>query len=111
MEYISIVLSVLSVLGILLLFFRKSTSNISNLEDIFRAQLQKEFLLNREELSKNLKENRNELTQSIERLNETLIKKAKDDREELRLPNCSVQLQCRHQHPLRRLVFSLSQQV
>jgi DNA recombination protein RmuC len=71
-------------LGILLLFFRKSTSNISNLEDIFRAQLQKEFLLNREELSKNLKENRNELTQSIERLNETLIKKAKDDREELR---------------------------
>jgi len=41
-------------------------------------------LLNREELSKNLKENRNELTQSIERLNETLIKKAKDDREELR---------------------------
>lgn len=84
MEYISIVLSVLSVLGIFLLFFRKSTSNISNLEDIFRAQLQKEFLLNREELSKNLKENRNELTQSIERLNETLIKKAKDDREELR---------------------------
>ena len=84
MEYISIVLSVLSVLGILLLFFRKSTSNISNLEDIFREQLQKEFLLNREELSKNLKENRNELTQSIERLNETLIKKAKDDREELR---------------------------
>jgi len=84
MEYISIVLSVLSVFGILLLFFRKSTSNISNLEDIFRAQLQKEFLLNREELSKNLKENRNELTQSIERLNETLIKKAKDDREELR---------------------------
>ena len=71
-------------MGILLLFFRKSTSNISNLEDIFRAQLQKEFLLNREELSKNLKENRNELTQSIERLNETLIKKAKDDREELR---------------------------
>jgi DNA recombination protein RmuC len=68
----------------MLLFFRKSTSNISNLEDIFRAQLQKEFLLNREELSKNLKENRNELTQSIERLNETLIKKAKDDREELR---------------------------
>jgi DNA recombination protein RmuC len=48
------------------------------------VQLQKEFLLNREELSKNLKENRNELTHSIERLNENLIKKAKDDREELR---------------------------
>ena len=41
-------------------------------------------MLNREELSKNLKENRNELTHSIERLNENLIKKAKDDREELR---------------------------
>jgi len=54
------------------------------LEEIFRVQLQKEFLLNREELSKNLKENRNELTHSIERLNENLIKKAKDDREELR---------------------------
>ena len=54
------------------------------MEEIFRVQLQKEFLLNREELSKNLKENRNELTHSIERLNENLIKKAKDDREELR---------------------------
>tara|TARA_B110000285_G_C15139781_1_gene629945 strand:+ start:4757 stop:5962 length:1206 start_codon:yes stop_codon:yes gene_type:complete len=55
------------------------------METVFRAQLQKEFLLNRDELSKNLKENRNELTQSFERLNETLVKKAKDDREELRI--------------------------
>ena len=84
MEYISLVLALLSVVGIVLLFFKKNSSETSALEDVFRVQLQKEFLLNREELSKNLKENRNELTQTIERLNETLIKKAKDDREELR---------------------------
>ena len=51
---------------------------------MFNKRVQGEFQLNREELSKNLKENRNELIQSIERLNETLTKKAKDDREELR---------------------------
>ena len=84
MEYISLALALLSFLGIAVLFFKKNTSDNSGLEEIFRVQLQKEFLLNREELSKNLKENRNELTHSIERLNENLIKKAKDDREELR---------------------------
>ena len=84
MEYISLALALLSFLGIAVLFFKKNTSDTSDLEEIFRVQLQKEFLLNREELSKNLKENRNELTHSIERLNENLIKKAKDDREELR---------------------------
>ncbi|MDC1056088.1 DNA recombination protein RmuC [Flavobacteriaceae bacterium] len=84
MEYISLALALLSFLGIAVLFFKKNTSDASGLEEIFRVQLQKEFLLNREELSKNLKENRNELTHSIERLNENLIKKAKDDREELR---------------------------
>ncbi len=84
MEYISLALALLSFLGIAVLFFKKNTSDTSSLEEIFRVQLQKEFLLNREELSKNLKENRNELTHSIERLNENLIKKAKDDREELR---------------------------
>ena len=84
MEYISLVLALLSVVGIAILFFKKNSSETSDLEEVFRVQLQKEFLLNREELSKNLKENRNELTQTIERLNETLIKKAKDDREELR---------------------------
>ena len=84
MEYISLALALLSFLGIAVLFFKKNTSDTSDLEEIFRVQLQKEFLLNREELYKNLKENRNELTHSIERLNENLIKKAKDDREELR---------------------------
>ena len=84
MEYTSLVISFFTILGISALFFRKKITDTSAIEDIFKSLLQKEFLLNREDLSKNLKENRNELTQSIERLNETLIKKAKDDREELR---------------------------
>ena len=84
MEYTSLVISFFTILGITALFFRKKITDTSAIEDIFKSLIQKEFLLNREELSKNLKENRNELTQSIERLNETLIKKAKDDREEFR---------------------------
>ena len=84
MEYTSLVISFFTILGIAALFFRKKITDTSAIEDIFKSLLQKEFLLNREELSKNLKENRNELAQSIERVNETLIKKAKDDREELR---------------------------
>ena len=85
MEYITLVLSIIGSLLVVILFFRKNTIDSSSMETVFRAQLQKEFLLNRDELSKNLKENRNELTQSFERLNETLVKKAKDDREELRI--------------------------
>ena len=84
MEYTLLVISFFTILGIAALFFRKKITDTSAIEDIFKSLLQKEFLLNREELSKNLKENRNELAQSIERVNETLIKKAKDDREELR---------------------------
>ena len=84
MEYILFVLSLISTLLVALLFFRKNTSNTSDIETVFKFELQKEFSLNRDELSKNLKENRNEFTQSFERLNETLLKKAKDDREELR---------------------------
>ena len=84
MEYILLVLSLISALLVAFLFFRKNTSNTLDIETVFKFELQKEFSLNRDELSKNLKENRNEFTQSFERLNETLLKKAKDDREELR---------------------------
>ena len=84
MEYILLVLSVISTLLVAFLLFRKNMSNTSIIETIFKVELQKEFLLNRDELSRNLKENRNEFTLSFERLNETLLKKAKDDREELR---------------------------
>ena len=84
MEYILLVFLVISTLLLVFFLFRKKISNTSVIETVFKVELQKEFLLNRDELSRNLKENRNEFTQSFERLNETLLKKAKDDREELR---------------------------
>ena len=84
MEFLLLGLLLLAILLLLMLFYKKSSAPLSPLEDLLNNKLQKEFLLNREELSKNSKENRNELMQSLERLNETLTKKAKDDREELR---------------------------
>ena len=84
MEYILLVLLIINTLLVAFLLFRKNMSNTSIIETVFKVELQKEFLLNRDELSRNLKENRNEFTLSFERLNETLLKKAKDDREELR---------------------------
>src|SRR5210317_1534353 len=84
MEYLSLILSLLSLILLIFLILKSKAGESKDLEEILRAQFQKEFLTNREELSKNLQENRNELTHSFERLNETLLKKAKDDREELR---------------------------
>ena len=84
MEFLLLGLLLVAILLLILLFIKKSSATLSPFEDLLNNKLQKEFLLNREELSKNSKENRNELIQSLERLNETLTKKAKDDREELR---------------------------
>ena len=84
MEFLLLGLLLLAILLLVMLFYKKSSAPLSPFEDLLNNKLQKEFLLNREELSKNSKENRNELMQSLERLNETLTKKAKDDREELR---------------------------
>jgi hypothetical protein len=80
MEYILLVFLVISTLLLAFFLFRKKISNTSVIEKVFKVELQKEFLLNRDELSRNLKENRKEFTQSFERLNETLLKKAKDDK-------------------------------
>ena len=85
MEYVLLVFSFITILIVCIKFFKKNTTDFSSLENFFSTQIQNELLLNREELSKNLKENRSELTQSMERLNETLSKKAKEDREELRI--------------------------
>ena len=85
MEYVLLVFSFITILIVCIQFFKKNTTDFSSLENFFSTQIQNELLLNREELSKNLKENRSELTQSMERLNETLSKKAKEDREELRI--------------------------
>jgi len=84
MEYLLIALSFIPLSAAAFLLFQKGKTDLSSLENIFNNRVQGEFQLNREELSKNLKENRNELIQSIERLNQTLTKKAKEDREELR---------------------------
>ena len=84
MEYLSLVLSFLSLIFLVYLILKSKPGNSNEFEEVLRNQFQKEFLINREELSKNLQENRNELTRNFERLNETLLKKAKDDREELR---------------------------
>jgi DNA recombination protein RmuC len=84
MEYLLLALSFIPLSAAAFLLFQKGKTDLSSLENIFNKRVQGEFQLNREELSKNLKENRNELIQSIERLNQTLTKKAKEDREELR---------------------------
>jgi DNA recombination protein RmuC len=68
-----------------LLLLRSKKTETRALEEVLHSQFQKEFMMNREELAKNLQENRKELTQSIDQLNETLNRKAKEDREELRI--------------------------
>ena len=72
MEYVLLVFSFITILIVCIQFFKKNTTDFSSLENFFSTQIQNELLLNREELSKNLKENRSELTQSMERPNETL---------------------------------------
>lgn len=81
MENVLIVLGTLNLLGLLFLILKKSEKSY---EEKLSSQLQKVFLNQREEFSKNFKENRIELTHSIHRLTESIIKNAKEDRLELR---------------------------
>jgi len=85
MEYLALLLSFFSCVLLILLWLRSQKTETRALEEVLHSQFQKEFMMNREELAKNLQENRKELTQSIDQLNETLIRKAKEDREELRI--------------------------
>ena len=85
MEYLSLLLSLFSCVLLILLLLRSKKTETRDLEEVLHSQFQKEFMMNREELAKNLQENRKELTQSIDQLNETLNRKAKEDREELRI--------------------------
>ena len=82
MEIGLLVLSALTLGLLLYLLYREQGS--SGLTGELRELIKGEFYQNRVELTKNLRENRLEITQSIERLNEALAKKAKEDREELR---------------------------
>jgi DNA recombination protein RmuC len=82
MEMGLLVLSALTFGLLLFLLFRKQGNSGMSAE--MRDLIKGEFYQNREELTKNLRETRLEITQSMERLNEVLAKKAKEDREELR---------------------------
>ena len=82
MEIGLLVLLVLTIGLLLFLILRKQGSNAMTVE--LRELIKGEFYQNREELTKNLRETRLEITQSMERLNEVLAKKAKEDRDELR---------------------------
>lgn len=84
MENLLLLLMVL-VLGIALWVAIQLRKNTTTPQEGFKDLLRSEFAQHREELSKNFRENRIEFTQSIERLSEALLKKAKEDRDELRL--------------------------
>ncbi|NBR72930.1 MAG: DNA recombination protein RmuC [Flavobacteriia bacterium] len=84
MENLLLLLMVL-VLGIALWVAIQLRKNTAAPQEGLKDLLRSEFAQHREELSKNFRENRIEFTQSIERLSEALLKKAKEDRDELRL--------------------------
>ncbi|MBT6567689.1 MAG: DNA recombination protein RmuC [Flavobacteriales bacterium] len=81
MELLWVLVSVVNLGLVLFLVFRKPTPH-SGQE--LQEKLREEFAKNREELQRNLRENRLELSQSLDRLIETIAKKAKEDREEQR---------------------------
>lgn len=81
MELLWVLVSVVNLGLVLFLVFRKPSPH-SGQE--LQEKLREEFTKNREELQRNLRENRLELSQSLDRLIETIAKKAKEDREEQR---------------------------
>ena len=83
MEIGLLIISTLSFVFLLYLLLKKQRT--SGLSEELRELVKGEFYQNREELTKNLRETRLEITQNVGRLNELLAKKAKDDREELRI--------------------------
>ena len=81
MELLWVLVSAVNLGLMLFLVFRKPSPH-SGQE--LQEKLREEFAKNREELQRNLRENRLELSQSLDRLIETIAKKAKEDREEQR---------------------------
>jgi DNA recombination protein RmuC len=84
MENLLLILSVLA-LALLVWMAMQLRKNTVNPKEDIKEILRLEFNQHREELAKNFRENRIEFTQSIDRLTESLLKKAKEDREEQRL--------------------------
>ena len=86
-----------SLLGMLYLILKKPGQQApSEFNEVLQNSIRNEFLINREEFSKSLKDNRQELTQGLERLtekmelklvslNETLNTTAKENRGELKI--------------------------
>ena len=81
MELLWGLVSVVNLGLVLFLIFRKQTSHSGQQ---LQEKLREEFDKNRQELQRSLRENRLELSQSLDRLIETIAKKAKEDREEQR---------------------------
>ena len=77
-----IILQILNVGLLVYLILRKS--NGKNEDSALQGKLREELSKNREELQRNLRENRLELTQGLDRLIDSISKKAKEDREEQR---------------------------
>lgn len=82
MEYVLLVL-LISIAGLLVMILVRQSAQGTD-ENELQEKLTKDLNRNREELQRNLRENRLELTQSLDRLVESLGKKAKEDREEQR---------------------------
>lgn len=97
MLILTTVAALASLLGVLYLILKKPGQQApSELNEVLQNSIRNEFLINREEFSKSLKENRQELTQGLERLtekmelklvslNDTLNVTAKENRGELKI--------------------------
>lgn len=94
MELIAISISVLSLVLLVLLFFRKNENNVSLMIDAVQQLMQRELKENRIELSASLKDNREELSNGLDKLtlkleeklrliSEGLIKSGQQNRTEL----------------------------
>ena len=82
MELLWVLLLLVNLGLVVLLVFRKPAVSLD--QNKVQEKLQEGLTQNREELQRNLREIRLELTQSLDRLVETIAKKAKEDREEQR---------------------------
>lgn len=82
MEYVLLVL-LIAIAGLLVIILVRQSAQGTD-DNELQEKLTKDLNRNREELQRNLRENRLELTQSLDRLVESLGKKAKEDREEQR---------------------------
>ena len=73
MLILNMVIALISFLGVVYLILKKQGNQPPHeLNDLIEKSIRTEFLLNREEFSKSLKDNRQELTQGLERLTEKM---------------------------------------